>query len=329
MTTRRQRAELRRLEMATQGRLSQFWRVVEATFRARLAALLAEIGDQVPTADQEWLIERYRTILIQTEAVMTAFAGDVSQALLTAQRSAALLGLEQSDALLARIYAPAKLRPIRLPVEAVNQFVGMLAGGNPLHTYLATFAADARKRVSDVLVAAVASGTNTRVLTPQIMQALGVSRTSAMVTARQAVYGAYRGASLEQYRANADVVDGWTWISALQPRRTCAVCWAMHGTEHTLDETLDSHLACRCTMAPRTKSWAKLGVRNVPERPPTPRGVDLFARLSEAQQRQVLGPGKFALYQSGQVQLPDLVVQVNDRTWGKSRRERSLREVRA
>ena len=66
-----------------------------------------------------------------------------------------------------------------------------------------------------------------------------------MITARQASVGSYRAATHQEYVANRDVVQGWRWACSYSVR-TCAMCIAMDGTEHSVLEKLISHLACRC-----------------------------------------------------------------------------------
>ena len=61
------------------------------------------------------------------------------------------------------------------------------------------------------------------------------------------VYAA-RGGSRELYRANG--ITEWVWSSA-RDGRTCPACWAMHGTRHSVDETLNDHHMGRC-LAPGT-----------------------------------------------------------------------------
>src|SRR5690606_4098607 len=110
--------------------------------------------------------------------------------------------------------------------------------------------------------------------------------------------------------------------------RTCPVCIAMHGTFHTLDETMDSHPACRCAMIPWTRSWEELGFPGIPDRRTRVEpGVEWFARQDAATQRRILGPAKYAAYQAGDLELMDLVGVKTHPRWGRTRFERSLRSI--
>jgi len=108
----------------------------------------------------------------------------------------------------------------------------------------------------------------------------------------------------------------------------CPMCWAMHGTEHTLDEHLDDHPRGRCAMVPLTKTWKELGFEGVPEtRVEVEPGELLFAKLPEEQQRAILGNAGYEAYKAGVVTLADFVGQTSDPRWGTMRYARSLKEM--
>lgn len=87
---------------------------------------------------------------------------------------------------------------------------------------------------------------------------------------------------------------------------------------------------CRCSMAPKTKTWEELGFKGIPDtNPKFPSGKDWFNNLSDAQQRQMLGPGKLDALKSGAVSAKDLVATPHNRTWGPMVRNSSLKEARA
>jgi len=179
----------------------------------------------------------------------------------------------------------------------------------------------------DALTRGLALGLGPEVIRRLIQQMMGMVLTRALRIARTEMLRAYREAARRNYQANSDVVKGWIWHSALN-ERTCAACWAMHGTVHRLEERLDDHVGGRCTAVPLTKTWAELGFEGIPETTlPIERGVDVFQRLNPEMQQEILGAAKYAAWKDGKFGLEDLVGRKYDGRWGSMRYERSLKEL--
>jgi hypothetical protein len=191
---------------------------------------------------------------------------------------------------------------------------------------------DAANAAIDAIREGVIAGRGPVVIARDLMSACDMSLVSALNTSRTESMYAMRSATLENYRANSDVVDAWIWYATLGT--ACAMCTAMHGTEHSLDEDMDSHNNCRCTQVPKTKSWADifdgtgLDVSDIQDTTiEVQSGASWFADQSEAQQRDILGPAKYNAYKAGDITLADLVGKSNDKTWGASRYEKSLKDL--
>jgi SPP1 gp7 family putative phage head morphogenesis protein len=133
----------------------------------------------------------------------------------------------------------------RLPKLAVENLAGFLADGSPLSSILSALSADAVSVVRASLINGVVSGQGVREIARGMREALGGNLRRAQVLARTEVLRAYRETSRQTYSANRDVLNGWRWHSALD-RRTCAICYAMHGTLHGFNETLNDHPQGRC-----------------------------------------------------------------------------------
>jgi len=116
--------------------------------------------------------------------------------------------------------------------------------------------------------------------------------------------------------------------------RTCAMCWISHGTVHPLGEAMEDHPNGRCSMMPRTKSWAEIGkmigvdLSDLPDtRPAITPGIDQFKELSMEEQMNILGPAKWAAWKEGKFELSDLVGRKYDKVWGGMTYEKSLSEI--
>lgn len=214
-----------------------------------------------------------------------------------------------------------------LNVAAINQAVANLSPRGPLARLFATFGADGAADLQRALITGLATGAGPEVVGRQMRQVLARQPVRAVTIARTEIMRAHREAARQTFR-NEPTVRAWVWVAGLGSR-TCASCWAQHGTIHPLDEVMATHPRCRCVMAPVTVPWSELGYPGLAEPDPVPAGPDLFARQPESVQRMVLGPSKFAAYQRGEVGLEDFVATRTSLTWGRSTSEGSLRAARA
>lgn len=215
---------------------------------------------------------------------------------------------------------------VGLRTGALEQLTGVIQPGQPVASIFQSLGPEASKSVTDALISGLALGKNPNEIAAMMRQALGGNLTRALTIARTETLRAYREASRAEYLANDDVVDGWIWVSAASGR-TCASCWAQHGSEHPLDEVMATHPRCRCSMAPKTKTWQELGFGRTPESVNIPSGSSLFAKLSPEDQRSILGPGKFAAYRGKKIALSDLVARRQSPVWGPSTSEAGLAEA--
>ena len=218
----------------------------------------------------------------------------------------------------------------RLPAQAVENLVGFASDGSPLADLFAAIGPSASQSVREVLASGIAAGENPRVIARSVKAALGVPRARAEAIARHEILKAYRQVSLDSFQANRDLVTGWYWHSATDAR-TCSACWALHGSRHSVDEKLDGHVMCRCSMVPISRSWAEItGDDTIPDtRPQVVPGPELFAQLPAEQQKEILGPGAYQLYSNGRVGLQDMVTQDSDARWGTARRAATQQEALA
>lgn len=306
----RGRDALLRASTATLAVLLRQWRGVEQRLDRDLRTLLEQIAGG---ADDPILLRRsarYPALLEQVRSLVDGYAAAAAPLITAAQRGAVAMAVGHADAQIG-------VAGTRLPARAVETLIGSLADGTPLADLLKTFGPEAAEAAGQALLDGVARGHGAREIAQAVRRATSVAPRRALLVARTETLRSYRSASLATYQEHADAVRGWIWLSARQAGRTCAVCWSMDGTQHALDEPFASHVACRCTPTP----W----LNDVSPRVET--GADLFARLSDADQRRVLGPGKYALYQAGTLRLADLVAKTDGGRWGPGLRERSIREI--
>lgn len=301
-----QRRRLLQREQGVLAAIARRYAAAAATLAARAAALAGEpqgVSTQLRlahmatlTAQIELQLQRIATefvsrIEVERQAVIIEAAGDW-------QQLAAAIGIEPG-----------------LDVTAAERIQAALAPGTPLSRLLAEASAAGVEAAKQALFTGVVLGDNPTRIGARIRSALEISRARAQTIARTETLRAYRGAIRERMK-QANGVVGWVWIAA-RDRRTCPMCWAMHGTKHRLDELMGTHPNCRCSQAP-------LAANSYVDVPP---GSQVFARLPGATQRDILGPAKYVAYQRGAISLQDVVGEVQSPTWGLVRYERSLADI--
>jgi hypothetical protein len=334
------RRELLRRERAASSRLVRAYGQAWRRIRRELEQLQAEI-DQArlvgEVVDPAWLRTRYRLrkLQVQVEAEIGRFAEYADEQIRAEQAAAVAAAGSHAARLTTAAPGPAAGRVSytwnRVPTEAVGDLVGFLADGSPLALLLAELGPATAVAVGAALTTGLALGHNPRKIAAEVRQAVGMGLTRALRISRTEVLRSYREATRRNYQGNDDVVKGWLWhahVSGFGSERTCGACWAMHGTQHTLDERLDDHVCGRCAMIPIVKSWAELGSTGIADtQARIPTGVELFARLPAAEQDRILGRAAGAAYRDGAATLEDFVGQKHSPLWGTMRYQRSLREV--
>jgi hypothetical protein len=140
----------------------------------------------------------------------------------------------------------------------------------------------------------------------------------ALTIARTEINRAYRETSHQTYDANADVLDGWIWLSALSSR-SCVACVALHGTFHAINERMKAHVSCRCTQVPAVRG-VDLGIQ---------KGSDWFAKQPAKVQKEIFNQdSKYKAYRAGELGLEDFVGLRRDSEWGDSYEVLGLKRAR-
>jgi SPP1 gp7 family putative phage head morphogenesis protein len=262
--------------------------------------------------------ERLESLRAQVDAELRRLA-PIAERTIEGQQSAAVT-MAHAHALEAAGAAGAPVEVLgqfdRLPRGAVETLVGFAGDGSPLRALADEIGRGVGQNVIDALAAGIIAGANPRVTARLMREAFGVGASRALTIARTETMRVYRAASLETYRANRSVVTGWIWIASMSPR-TCISCWAMHGSEHGLNEVLGDHPNGRCVPAPI--------LRNTPV--VVEPGLSVFARQPVEVQRRVLGPAAYLAWQDGALDLAEMVGRRFDPRWGTMRSARSLQAV--
>jgi SPP1 gp7 family putative phage head morphogenesis protein len=331
------RSDIERVAADYRARLAQieaeYVRAVGPARRAALRRIRDELGrfmsaiavEGVPAAvTRRWVtnLDAYRRLVAVAEQELDAVSREAVQAIRWRIAEAATLAPEGADALVAASLGQPGASTAALfgqvNVGAITQLVGALQASSPL-VALPGLTEKVVQQMMSELVRGLVNGTHSRVIGRRIMQATGMPATRAQVIARTEIHRAYRESSRMAFQANR-AVNAWRWHASLGPR-TCASCWAMHGTVHDLDEPMGSHPQCRCTMLPVIDAARALGFDAPTIHWPT--GDEVFAAQPVDVQRAVLG-SKSDAYAEGRITLADTVHVRESVEFGTTRTVASL-----
>jgi hypothetical protein len=324
----RQRAALLRGERQAASELMRAYGGVWQHIQVRLDALWqakAAAEADGGAVDTSWLYQfnRLDTLQRQVEAELRTFA-EFADPLITRQQAAAVdAALRDAESLVRTATHDASVTVgwAQLPTAAIEELVGFTANGSPLRELLDALGPAASSSVRDALIQGLALGRGPAAVAREIRQALGGNVVRALRISRTETLRAYREATRRSYEANSDVVDGWIWNCACT-ERSCALCWAMHGTVHPNTESLNDHPNGRCAMLPHVKDFPGMAPQTLPEPGPAQ-----FARLTPVQQDGILGQAAGRAYRAGAFELKDVVARTFDPDWGPGFRVKSLREL--
>lgn len=327
------RQELLSLDEAAVRRMIALYAPVRAGLLEAVAALEAQLvtaGD-LSIADALRL-DRAQELLRQTEIELARLAPQAEAQIAAYRQRALTLAADHAQGLTLvsaaqggpQAYASARAGWTRLNTGAVEQILGRLSDGAPLRLTIASYGADAGKHVAATLSQQIAIGTHPRGIAQLLAkQAVGVPASRLLALARTEALSAYRGATVETYRANADILDGFIWTAGRSG--SCLACLAMDGTRFPLESSFaKQHVNCRCSYRPSIKGIDGDAV---------PSGADWFySQPKAAQVRMVLRSTRSQTaaddFAAGRVALEDFVAVDRSEQWGESHRVGSTAQAR-
>jgi hypothetical protein len=318
--SRQLRTAIERQDEAEFERLRLSYASMVDRLEGDIDALSRDIADGEYTPRSVQRLDSYRRLLRNSERELEEYGGYLLEELAITAGLWLGLGASHSDALLSQAVADAGLDGEFAPMddEVIASLNRYLAPGSPLYERLQEYGETQAERIRQIILQSVTLGLNPRELARRIVaEGFGIGLTDALRMARTLQLYAYREATLANYRLHSDIVQGWVWSSALIPGRSCMSCVNMHGSIHTLDETLNDHHNGLCAMIPY------LGGKN----PVKEAGEAWFSRQSAAIQRQMMGPGKYEAWMAGKFSFDQLTTTHIDDVYGEMRHERSLRDL--
>lgn len=316
--TERFRREMRRAEGRAARQLVEAYNLIWRQIRSDLAAVtqrIAEARQRGETVNAGWLAQNVRLDALdqQIDVLMAGLESTVERRVIAAQAEAVAIRQASAEAVMGIV------RPSNFvfPAQAVAELVGVLVDGSPVARVIALRELQTGSAIRNTLIKGVSLGWNPRKMEREARKTVGRVLSKVLRIHRTEAHRAFREAGYVNRNANPDVYRGWVWLSAADTR-TCASCWAMHGTIHRVNERLDDHPNGRCVERDLIKGF---------ENPDIKLGDELFKNLSPVDQRKILSPAKYEAFREGKITLGDLTTRKRSRVWGTTRREASLAQA--
>jgi len=296
--------------------MAEHWHQLENTLEAQISLLAREISEmrasgEVVGVNRLLKMDRYQKLLVQLNAEMGIYNEWAINEIAVRQELLGRLGVEHSVNAIQLSYFEAGMgigiEFNRLPVLAVENMVRMAGPGGPLGDLLQEAYPASAERMTNALIEGVALGYPPGETARHMMDGMAEGLNRITTIARTEQLRVYREASRQQYEASGAVPE-YERLAARLPN-TCMACIALDGTIYHTSELMEVHPNDRCTMIPHVSGVAP------PERE---LAGTWFARQDPSLQKQMMGPGKFALYEQGTIGLQDLVQRSVHPIWGPS-----------
>ena len=317
-------------EEAQMQEMARRWMQVENALEAQISALaqemaeLQEAGKSVSDG-KLFRMARYQTLLGQTQEEVKKYISYTERLVSEGQAELASRGIEDAATNIRMSYEDGiGVYFDRLPVEAVENMVGLAGDGKPLGRLLKQRMAveagadglETWNRLTQTLINGTAQGWNPRKTARRMKDDLAGGLQKALTIARSEQLRVYREATRQQY-IRSGVVEGYKRLCA-HDSRVCAACLALDGEFSTLDVPMFDHPQGRCTTiavvqgAPE-KTWLA--------------GEDWLKTQPEEVQRSILGQARFEAWKAGKIDFRKLATKTHDATWGMGLKVTPIQEL--
>lgn len=292
-----------------QARVLQAYKKAQAALEKRIGELarmaLVAKDEGVPVGELFTEQRRLKELLNDIQQIIAKINQSIEAPTIEAKAEAVKAAAAQIDSVINGV--PFRKSLALFPAGAISE-LSLLDSellNVPIRRLFADIGKAAAKRLQNTLIEQVAIGAGENQITNAIRTVIKVSEGRARTIARTETLQAYRNAALKSFAGDKDY-QRWVWVAA-RDRRTCVICWGLHGRVFKSNQKQISHPNCRCTLLPLQKGETPQSLGIVA-------GVKEFAGLPNEVKLDILGRGRFDAYEQG-VPLSDMF-QFVQMDWG-------------
>jgi len=318
------RADLLDGESQVTGEMVATYRGIIKRLRPQLDSVLAQLAADkasgvLPSPLLSARRDDVKQLLADAERELSRFSKATATTVNRHQSSLVSLAGKQARELVRTAAVNPNLRWAQLQPDHVENLVGLLRPGTPAHDLLEELVPTGVDRVREAMISGLAVGRTPEKIAREVQDVLGGNMGRFLTVARTEDMRAYRMATIENFRANADVVSGWRWHASLS-YSTCAACLSLHGEFFPLDQDMDGHANCRCQSIPIVKDAPVEAWQS---------GEEWLRAQPEDIQQRALGDAKLEAWKSGEISLADLRGHSHSEEFGGSFHEIGLEKAKA
>ena len=191
----------------------QAWQALRPLIAREIAGTVPKVGTRADIYSATFASD----IRAQVEAQLRRFAPFAADSLTELQRGAVEAAMRNASVDIAAAGGPS-IAFNRMNPAAVEALVGFASDGSPLQTLFDGIGQDVAPRMTAALAQGIALGQSPRVTAQQVRAAFGMGLNRALTIARTETLRAYRDSTAQNYRANAQYLEGWIWVCACDRR---------------------------------------------------------------------------------------------------------------
>jgi len=306
------RRDLTAADLALADEMAARWASVEQALEAQIDALTLSIDNAILNGEtvsesQLYQMDRYQQLLASLRVELERFETYAAQAISAQQLEFAGLGVENATALMEAVGA-VRGTFTALGTGAFENVLALARAGQPLAALLEAAYPAAAQGMTTQLLRGIALGVNPRQTARAMMQeGLTDGLQHVLLVSRDQSIRAWRTAGWQQYQTSR-VVTGYARLCAKGPR-TCLACLALDGTVYPTNVMMPLHAQDRCAMLPQVAGRPLPAALN---------GEAWFRQQPAEVQADMLGPGRYDLWERGAFQFQDLATIGDAGVWGRS-----------
>lgn len=308
-------------EWAQMQDMARQWLGLEDALESQMQAMADDLAREAAegraiSQAKLWRSRRYQSLQAQLQRELASYTQYAEGLIAENQSQLGALGIQHATTATQVSMPGVGVYFDVLPIEAIENMVGLAGDGSPLSTLLRATWGDSAAGLTNELIRSTALGVNPRETARRMRQGATQGLNRMLNIARTEQLRVYREAGRQQYEFSG-VVEGFKRL-ATHDDRVCPACLMAEGERYSVKQQLREHPSGRCTMVPIVKGMPEVQWE---------KGQDWFKRQDEATQIRILGRKRYDAWIGGKFDLNQLVSIRRNSTWGDSVFPTSLKDL--